>query len=43
MSLLGGTYETTIDPLQKILKTILKKDSRYQTKYLYNDTNVQPV
>ena len=43
----GGTYDTTIDPLKKvqnkILKIILKKDSRYHTKYLYNDMNVLPI
>jgi len=27
--------------LNKIVKIILKKDSRHHTKYLYNNTNVQ--
>jgi len=38
-----GTYETTIDPLKKILKIIQKKRLRDHTKYLYNDMNVLPV
>ena len=44
ISIWGGTYDTTIDPLKKIqnkiLKIILKKYSRYHIKYLYNDMNV---
>jgi len=39
----GYVWNNYIDPLKKILKTILKKDSKYNKKYLYNDMIVLPV